>query len=103
MSSDQVSEKAKQTLESVKELLEKVEEATHRALERAAPVLQKSIDTSMETAAKGFSATMKSIEGTTSADQVKLLRAYRKFLAGQADFVDARIRAMEEKTKAPSA
>jgi len=103
MSSDQVSEKAKQTLESVKELLEKAEEATHRALERAAPALQKSIDTSMETAAKGFSATMKSIEGTTSADQVKLLRAYRKFLAGQADFVDARIRAMEEKTKAPSA
>ena len=98
MSSDQVTDRAKQTLESIKDLLEKAEETTHRALEKAAPALQRSIDTSMEAAGKGFSATMKSIDGVTNADQVKVLKAYRKVLAGQLDFVDARIKTIETKT-----
>ena len=101
MSSDQVAQKAKETLKAVRELLEKAEETTNKALEKAAPALQKSIDASLETAAKGFTATMKSIESTTSADQVKLLKAYRRFLAGQVEFVDARIKATEEKAQAP--
>ena len=99
MSSEQVSQKAKDTFKSVKELLEKAEETTHKALGKAAPALQKSIDTSMEAAAKGFNATMKSIDGATSGDQVKLLKAYRKFLAGQVDFVDARVKTIEEKAQ----
>ncbi len=97
MSSEQVSEKAKQTLKSVREMLEKAEDSTHKALDKAAPKIAKSIDDSMEAAAKGFSATMKSIDGATSGDQVKLLKAYRKFLGGQADYVDSRIKALEEK------
>jgi hypothetical protein len=86
-------------LKSVKELLEKAEESTHKALDKAAPAMQKSIDVSIEAAANGFTATMKSIDGATSGDQVKLLRAYRKFLSGQADFVDSRIRALEGKAQ----
>ncbi len=97
MSSDQVSEKARQTLKTVRELLERAEESTHRVLDRAAPAISKSIDASMEAAAKGFSSTMKSIDSATHDDQVKLLKAYRKFLSGQVDFVDSRIRAAEEK------
>jgi len=33
-------------------------------------------------------------------DPVKLLKAYRKFLGGQADYVDKRIADLEEKLKA---
>ena len=97
MSSEQVTERAKQTLKTVKEFLEKAEESTHKALERAAPTVQKSIDTSVDAAAKGFTSTMQTIDGATTDDQLKLLRAYRKFLGSQADYVDSRIRALEEK------
>ncbi len=97
MSSEQLTEKARQTLKSMKELLEKAEDSTRKALERATPAVQKSIDASLEAAAKGFSTTMKSIDGATKGDQVKLLRAYRKFLAGQVEFVDARIKALDDK------
>jgi len=97
MCSDQVADMAKQTLKTVKEILEKAEDTTQRALERAAPKLQKSVDASMEAPAKGFTVTMKSIEEATMADQVKLLRAYRRFLAGQADFVEAKIKVLEGK------
>jgi hypothetical protein len=97
MSSEPVKERAKQTLKAVRELLEKAEETTHKALEETAPKVAKSIDASMEAAAKGFSSTMKSIDGATGGDQVKLLKAYKKFLGGQLEFVDSRIKAVEEK------
>ena len=97
MSTEQVTERAKQTLKAMKERLEKAEESTHRALEKAAPAVQKSIDASVEAAAKGFSATMQTIDGATMEDQLKLLKAYRKFLGGQADYVDGRIRTLEDK------
>jgi len=96
VSSEQVSQKAKEALKSLKEVLERAEDTTHKVLEKAAPTLQRSIDSSMEAASNGFNATMKSIDGATVGDQIKLLRAYRKFLAGQADFVESRIRALEE-------
>ena len=97
MSTEQVAEKAKQTLKTMKELLEKAEESIHRALEKAAPAVQKSIDASVEAAAKAFSATMQTIDSVATEDQLKLLTAYRKFLGGQADYVDDRIRALEDK------
>jgi len=102
MSSDQVAQKARQTLKGLKELLEKAEETTQKVLEKAAPALQKSIDSSMEAAASGFSASMKSIEGATAGDQVKLLNAYKKFLAGQMDFVEARIKDLEKPQGQPA-
>lgn len=99
MSSEQVTAKAKQTLKTMKELLEKAEDSTHKALEKAAPAVQKSVDTSIEAAAKGFTATMKSIEGATGSQQLELLKAYRKFLGGQSEFVESRIKSLEEKTQ----
>ena len=103
MSSEQVSQKAKETFKSLMEMLERAEDATHKIVEKAAPALQRSIDTSMEAAANGFNATMKSIDGATVGDQIKLLRAYRKFLAGQVSFVEARIKALEQTKSKPSA
>jgi len=102
LNSEPATEKAKQTFKIVKELLEKAEDSTHRAFEKAAPALQRSIDKSMEAGTKGFNATMKSIDGATKGDQVKLLRAYRKFLSGQVDYVDSRIKALEEKSQQPT-
>lgn len=97
MSTEQVSETAKKTLKTVRELLEKAEASTHKALEKAAPAVSKSIDSSIEAASKGFNSTMKTIDGATVGDQVKLLKAYRKFIGGQADYVDNRIRTLEDK------
>ena len=97
MSTEQVSERARQPRKTMKELLEKAEESTHRALEKAAPAVQKSIDSSVEAAAKGFTATMQTIDGATMEDQLKLLKAYRKLLGAQSDYVDGRVRAIEEK------
>jgi hypothetical protein len=97
MSTEKVAQAAKETIKSVKEALGKAEEATHRALDQVAPALQRSMNSSMEAASKGFSATMRSIDSATSGDQVKLLKAYRTLLSGQMDFVEARIRSIEEK------
>ena len=101
MSTEEVRQKAKDALKSVREVIEKTEAAAHEALDRAAPALQKSIDASMDAAAKGFTATMKSVEGATTVDQVKILKAYRKFLAGQAGYVEARIKDLEGSQKRP--
>ena len=51
----------------------------------------------MEAAANAFNKTMKTIDGATTGDQAALLRAYRKLLAGQLDYVDARTKALEER------
>ncbi len=87
----------KSTLQSVRELLEKAEESARTALNKATPAVQKSVVTSMDAAAKGFNATMKSIDGATSKEQLELLKAYRKVLGGQVDFVDSRIKTLESK------
>ena len=97
MSTEQVTGKAKQTLKAMKEFLERAEESTHKALEKAAPAVQKSIDSSVDAAAKGFTSTMQTIDGAAQEDQLKLLKAYRKFLGGQAEYVDGRIRDLESK------
>jgi vacuolar-type H+-ATPase subunit E/Vma4 len=99
LSSEDLSQKAKHTIMSVKELLEKMEESTKRALEKAAPKVQKSVDTSMDAAAKGFTGTMKAIDGATANEQLELLKVYKKFINGQGEFVDGRIKALEEKAK----
>lgn len=100
MSSGEVSESEKDTLKTVRELLEKAEDSARKALNKAAPAVQKSVETSVDAAAKGFAATMKSIDGATSKEQLELLKAYRKVLGGQVDFVDSRIRALEAKKPA---
>lgn len=99
MSSETVEERAKQTMKAFKEAIDKVEDSAHKALDKAAPTLQKSFDASMDAAAKGFVATMKSIDRATTGDQVKLLRAYQKFLGGQVEFVNARITDLEQKAR----
>jgi vacuolar-type H+-ATPase subunit E/Vma4 len=99
VSTEQVSQKAKEALKSVKEILERAEDSTHKAIDRAAPAVTKSLDSSMEAASKGFLKTVKTIDGATTGDQAKLFRAYKKLLVGQVDFVDARIRTLEERTQ----
>ena len=103
MSSEDLSEKAKQNLKAFKELLEKAEKSTEKAVVRAAPKVQKSVDASLDAAAKGFTASVKAIDGATSREQLELLKAYRKFISGQGDLLDARIRTLEQKEKAKSA
>ncbi len=100
MSSGDAGEGAKSTLKTVRELLEKAEEAARVALNKAAPAVQKSVGTSMDAASKGFAATMKSIDGATTKEQLEVLKAYRKVLGGQVDFVDSRIKALEAKKPA---
>ena len=99
MSTEQVTQKAKQTIRSVKEMLGKAEDSTHRALDRAAPAVVKSLDASLEAASKAFAKTTKTIDGATTDEQVKLFRAYKKLLEGQVGLLDARIMALEERAK----
>ncbi|MDG6988402.1 MAG: hypothetical protein JRN21_03650 [Nitrososphaerota archaeon] len=103
VSEDRGSPRTKQTLKSVREIIEKAQESTERALHRAAPVVQKSLGASVDAANKAFMKSMKTIDGATAGDQARLLKAYRKVLSGQAEFVDSRIRALEEKGRKPAA
>ncbi len=96
MSTQQVTSKAKDTLKSVKEMLEKAEESVHKELTKAAPKVSKTLDTSMDAASKGFQSTIKTIDTRTEKEQLALLQGYRKFLAGQLDYVDSRIRGLEK-------
>lgn len=100
MSSEQVTTKAKETLKGVKEILEKAEAAAHKAVERTAPTVQKSLDSSLEAAGKGFRSTMKTIDTVTEKEQLELLKVYQRFLTGQADYVGAKVKTLEEKAAA---
>jgi signal transduction protein with GAF and PtsI domain len=104
MSTEQATVKARDAWKAVRELLEKAEAAANKGLTRAAPAVQKSIDASLEAAAKGFASTMKTIDSVTEKEQLELLKVYNRFLTGQSEFVQSRIKAMEEKgAKAPPA
>ncbi len=97
MSSVDAGEGPRSALKSMRELLERAEDSAKKALNKATPAVQRSVVTSMDAAAKGFNATMKSIDNATSREQLDLLKAYRRLLGGQVDFVDSRIRALESK------
>ena len=99
MSRDKVAEKGKDALRAVRDLLEKAEETTHKALVRAAPAVQRSVDASMQAAGKGFTATMKSIDGATAKEQLELLKMYNNFLSGQLEYIQSRIMVLQEKTQ----
>ncbi len=100
MSSANAGEGSKSALKSMRELLEKAEESAKKALDKATPAVQKSVVTSMDAAAKGFNSAMKSIDNATTKEQVEFLKAYRKLLGGQVDFVDSRIKTLESKEPA---
>jgi vacuolar-type H+-ATPase subunit H len=102
MSSSDLSEGAKSALKTMKDLLEKAEESARTALNKATPAVQKSVASSMDAAAKGFNSTMKSIDGATTKEQLEVLKAYRKVLGGQTDFVDSRIKTLESKEHPPN-
>lgn len=95
MSSAQVREKAKQTLESVRELIIAVKEAMHEELRKKAPNVINALDKQIDKAAKGFSNTLKIIDKKTSKEQLELLKAYRSFLQKQIEMIDSRISSLE--------
>ncbi|MDG6946894.1 MAG: hypothetical protein JRN44_00030 [Nitrososphaerota archaeon] len=84
-------------LKTLRDALEKAASMTQKTIEKATPALQRSLDASMDAAAAAFTRTMKTIDGGTTGDQAALLGAYRKLLAGQLEYVDARIKALEER------
>ena len=97
LSTDQMADKAKETIKALREVLERAEEAARTGISKAAPAIQKSLDNSLEAASKGFAGTMKTIDSVTEKEQLPLLRAYGKFLSGQAEYVEARVRVLEER------
>ncbi len=103
MTSEQVTLKARETLKGVKELLEKAEAAAHKAISKSAPTVQKSLDSSLEAAGKGFSSTLKTIDSVTEKEQLELLKVYQRFLTGQADYVGAKIKSLEERAASKKA
>lgn len=90
----------KQTKRSVREILAKAERSAHATLKRAAPAVQRSAETSMEAASKGFTATMKSIDTATAREQFDLLKAYRRVLSAQVSLIDSRLNAILSKGQA---
>ena len=103
MSEDQEPPRTRQALKSVREVIEKARQSTEKALYRAAPVVHRSLASSVDAANKAFVKSMKTIDGATAGDQARLLKAYRKVLSGQVEFVDSRIRALEDKRQKPGA
>jgi hypothetical protein len=87
---------ANQALKAVRELLEKAEDSAHKGLSRATPAVQKSLDASMEAATGALNKALGAVDGATAEDQVRLLKAYRKLLASQLEFVDSRVGALQK-------
>ncbi len=100
MSTEQASEKAKETWKSAKKLAAKAGDSVQKELDKAGPALQKSLDTSMDSAGKFFNSTIKSIDTHTEKEQLELLRAYKKLLNHQSGFVDTKLKSLEERTAA---
>jgi len=99
MSTSQAAEKAKDAWESFKELLAKTDAEVRKEINQATPVVQRSVGASIETATKTFDSTMKSISKRTEKEQLELLKAYRKFLSSQSDFVDSRLKNLDERVR----
>jgi hypothetical protein len=97
MSAGNPSPKSKGAWEAVKQGLEKAETAAQKAFNRAAPAVQKTLDTSLDATAKGFNATLRTIDSRTEREQMDLLQVYRKFLAAQVGYLDSRIKSLEER------
>lgn len=81
-------------------MLEKAELTVHMELKKAAPSVQKSLDNSLEAVAKAFDSTIRTIDSKTETEQIGLLKAYRKFLTEQAEFVEVKLKRLEERTAA---
>ena len=96
MSADQ-STGTKDAWESFKELLAKTDAEVTKQIRQATPVVQRSVGASIETATRGFDSTMKGISKHTEREQLELLKAYRKFLSSQSEFVDARLKGLDER------
>ena len=99
MSTSQATEKAKDAWESFKELLAKTDAEVRKEINQAAPAVQRSVGASIDTAAKTFDSTMKSISKHTEREQLELLKAYGRFLSSQSDFVDSRLKALDERVR----
>jgi hypothetical protein len=99
MSTNQATEKAKDAWESFKELLAKTDAEVRKEINQAAPVVQRSVGASIETATRTFDSTMKSISKHTEREQLELLKAYKRFLSSQSDFVDSRMKNLDEQAR----
>ncbi|MBI3858823.1 MAG: DUF5320 domain-containing protein [Thaumarchaeota archaeon] len=88
---------ASDTWKSVKELLARAEDAVQKELNKAGPVVQRSLDSSVEAGTKGLNNAFKTLDSKTAKERADLLRTYRKFLAGQLEYVDARLKELEGK------
>lgn len=97
MSTEQATERAKETLKSLKEWLQKMKKTTEQEFNKAAPEVRKSLDRSLGAASKAFGSTMKTIDTKTEKEQLELLKAYRRFLSGQSGYVDSRVKSLEDK------
>lgn len=100
MSTQDLSDRMKETWKSVKEQLEKANARLEKEIGMAAPGVKKSLRGSYESASKGFNSSMKAIDGATEPEQVRLLQAYKRLLTSQLGFVDERLREIEARTAA---
>ncbi len=96
MSGQDVRIKLRETVRSVKELLTALKKATHEQLSRTAPKVTHTLDKSFDRASKGLSDTLGLISKKASREQLELLKSYRSFLRKQSEFVEVKIRTMEQ-------
>ena len=97
MSAEEVKLRLKETVRSVRELIIALRKVTHDQLARTAPKVAHTLDKSFDRASKGLSDTLTLISKKTSREQLELLNAYKSLLQKQTEFVEGRIRALEEK------
>jgi len=95
MSSDEVKDKAKETLRSVKGLLKAVTESVDAELKKNAPRVANTLDRSFEAASKSLTDTLGVIDRKTGKEQLELLKAYGSFIQKQAEIVQGRISDLE--------
>jgi hypothetical protein len=96
MSSNEVKEKARKTMEDVESLLRDAKKAAHEELSRKVPQAGKALDNALNTASKSLSDALQAAQKKTSKEQLELLRAYRSFLQKQTDFLDKKIESAKE-------
>jgi len=85
--------------ETLKNLLEKTEGEIRRELRGASPVVDYYLRVPIETATRAFDGTMKSISNNTEKEQLELLNTYHKFLAGQIQLVESRLKELSQRAQ----
>ena len=94
---ERVKKSVRDSIKSTEEFIETMKRTLQNELAKTTPDIEHALDRSLDGAGQALSIALESVETTTTREQIELLNGYRRFLQGQIEFVDNRLKAMKKR------